>query len=178
MGDADARVDLARMCPAGHLTHMMLCSQKFILGAASGQDAMANLMGASNHLLRMSDILMAGAAEIGTIGDCLSKSLFMLDKNQMLSYLDRVLDENNQIRVDLFQNGIDLDALLYRQELTRHRGDIPHRERACLPIKDPQCFPRSAAYPEESCSACCDPLASKDLQCWMKDLYFLALQSS
>ena len=95
----------------------------------------------------------------------------------MVSNLRRIkikTDENNQIRVDLFQNGIDLDALLYRQELTRHRGDIPHRERACLPIKDPQCFPRVAAYPEESCSACCDPLASKDLQCRMKGLQYLA----
>lgn len=164
------RATLADICVAGHLVLMLLCSQHFLLRARD--DDRGSLEAFFMHLDGMAAVLRLGTgdgqyekenAHVLDVSACMPTSIFPIDAERLRAYVQKWFGEGPKaVYADATLN---VAAMRFVQSYVWRRASIPFKERPCVPLANPLCFPQLASYNTESCTICCS-VAGHDPACF------------
>lgn len=107
---------------------------------------------------------------------CLPRSSFPFNESTLNDFVDWTYKSigNSSLGEEprlLFNSGtglIHVPSFIYSGRLEHSRRNVNPKNRVCIPLPDPSCWPLTATWQVDSCSLCCDPNKGPygDPSCW------------
>ena len=163
------------MCAVGNMILHFWCSHQFLYRAGSPTEHVSEsgrwnlLRGWYSHMNALRQFI-----ELPELQTCLKRSSFPFNDSTIASVTDWVaksIGNGTEEPKLLFNQGtglIDIRSFTFASSLKHSRRNVAPKNRVCLPLADPTCWPEKAHWQTESCTLCCDPTKGPfgDPGCW------------
>jgi hypothetical protein len=168
---------IKNLCPVGNVILHFWCAHQFLIKAG--------VPGYSVNETETWNLLRAWYAHMRSLQQwldqeeimkCLPRSSFPFNESSSQDIVawvykaigNATLGEEPKL---LFNSGtglIHLPSFVFTGKLKHSRRNVNPKNRVCIPIADPSCWPLKALYQADSCSLCCDPNKGPfgDPSCW------------
>ena len=165
------------ICPVGNMILHFWCAHKFLYKAgvpeypATDPTRIEWLRGWYSHMRSLQQFL-----DQEEIQKCLPRSSFPFNQTSMDEIVawtyktigNSSLGEEPRLLFNSATGLIHIPSFAFSSALRHNRRNVHPKNRVCIPMADPSCWPTTAVYQPDSCSLCCDPNKGPfgDPACW------------